>query len=257
MLLEERFGKSDLLINTHMNCLLSISPLKSSHDLKSFRKFFDHCQIEIRSFETLGVTSDTYGKLLCPLLLKLPSNLVLEYNKLNSEFVLQNLMDFLGKELNSREKSERQQTEVRGNPRLDRNIDSGMSYNTPIASPSTAAELINHSRKPGKGSVYCTFCSGDHLSSDCSEAIRYSLERKKQICFKHGACFKCVKSNHLARFCRSKVLCSKCVGLHAFVMCDSPHGLAINKNKEPDELKQEGKKECSLANSSCGPLVIL
>ncbi|GFR20124.1 integrase catalytic domain-containing protein [Trichonephila clavata] len=40
-------------------------------------------------------------------------------------------------------------------------------------------------------------------------------------------------------------------------MYDSPHGLAINKNKEPDESEPEGKKECSLANSSYGPLVIL
>ncbi|GFR32576.1 DUF1758 domain-containing protein [Trichonephila clavata] len=171
MLLEERSGKSDLLINTHMNCLLSISPLKSSHDLKSFRKFFDHCGIQIRSLETLGVTSDTYGKLLCPLLLKLlPSDLVLEYNKLNSEFVVQNLMDFLAKELNSREESERQQTGVRGNPRLGRNYDWGTSYNTPIASPSTSAELINQSRK-GRSSVYCIFSSGDYLSSDCRGTV--------------------------------------------------------------------------------------
>ncbi|GFQ87857.1 hypothetical protein TNCT_524271 [Trichonephila clavata] len=46
-------------------------------------------------------------------------------------------------------------------------------------------------------------------------------------------------------------------GLHVFVMCDSPHGHAKNKNKEPDESGQEGKKECPLANSSRGPLVIL
>ncbi|GFX58308.1 uncharacterized protein TNCV_204951 [Trichonephila clavipes] len=76
---------------------------------ESFRKSLDHCQIPIRSLETLGVTSDTYGKLLCPLLLKLlPTDLVLECNKLNNELVVQNLMDFSAKELHSREKSERQ-----------------------------------------------------------------------------------------------------------------------------------------------------
>ncbi|GFY51360.1 hypothetical protein TNIN_461381 [Trichonephila inaurata madagascariensis] len=91
----------------------------------------------------------------------------------------------------------------------------GMSYETPLVNPSTEATeatLLNQPRKSQRGRVYCIFCGGDHFSSDCKEAIQYSLERKKQTCFKHGACFKCVGSNPLTRFGRSKVRCSSCGG---------------------------------------------
>ncbi|GBL65833.1 hypothetical protein AVEN_66588-1 [Araneus ventricosus] len=37
-LLKERFGRSDVLINTHLNNLLRICPLKNSDDIVSFRK---------------------------------------------------------------------------------------------------------------------------------------------------------------------------------------------------------------------------
>ncbi|GFY44580.1 uncharacterized protein TNIN_435861 [Trichonephila inaurata madagascariensis] len=59
------------------------APLKNSNNLRSFRKFIDNCNVQLRSLNPLGVSSANYGKILCPMLLKLiPSDLVLDYNKL-------------------------------------------------------------------------------------------------------------------------------------------------------------------------------
>ncbi|GBM04185.1 hypothetical protein AVEN_242418-1, partial [Araneus ventricosus] len=50
-LLKERFGRSDVLINTHLNNLLRICPLKNSDDIVSFRKIEVYLQTLIVSVE--------------------------------------------------------------------------------------------------------------------------------------------------------------------------------------------------------------
>ncbi|GFY45233.1 transposon Ty3-G Gag-Pol polyprotein [Trichonephila inaurata madagascariensis] len=98
-LLKNRFANSEILIQAHMNKILSLQPLKNSYDLRSFRKFVDNCNIQLRSLNSLGVSSANYGKILCPMLLKLiPSDLVLDYNKLqqrDSGSDIQQLLSFL------------------------------------------------------------------------------------------------------------------------------------------------------------------
>ncbi|GFU83371.1 integrase catalytic domain-containing protein [Trichonephila clavipes] len=85
-LLKKRFANPEILIQAHMNKILSLQPLKNSNDLRSFRKFVDNCNVQLRSLNSLGVPSANYGKILCPMLLKLiPSDLVLDYHKLQQK----------------------------------------------------------------------------------------------------------------------------------------------------------------------------
>ena len=57
-LLKERFGRKQILINAHL------------------RKFYDKCETKIRALETLGIQTDSYGRLLILILLKkLPEEL--------------------------------------------------------------------------------------------------------------------------------------------------------------------------------------
>ncbi|GBO26455.1 hypothetical protein AVEN_114447-1, partial [Araneus ventricosus] len=107
-LIKERFGRSDVLINTHLNNLLRICPVKNSDDIVSFRKKFYNIQTEIRSLESLNVLKETYQNLLCPLLLKcLPPDLVLEYNKSmkSDKYEIDELVDFLSIQLKAKERS--------------------------------------------------------------------------------------------------------------------------------------------------------
>ncbi|GFR00289.1 uncharacterized protein TNCT_596341 [Trichonephila clavata] len=108
-LLKNRFANPEILIQAHMNKILSLQPLKNSNDLRSFRKFVDNCNVQLRSLNSLGVSSANYGKILCPMLLKLiPSDLLLDYNKLQqngSGSDIQQLLSFLTQSLTAREQT--------------------------------------------------------------------------------------------------------------------------------------------------------
>ncbi|GFS92185.1 integrase catalytic domain-containing protein [Trichonephila clavipes] len=96
-ILKDRFGRKDAIINSHMQKLLSVTPLKRSDDTKVLRQFFDMCQTQIRSLESLDVSFESFSNVLCPLILNcLPSDLVLEFNKETdgSEYKLDELLKF-------------------------------------------------------------------------------------------------------------------------------------------------------------------
>ncbi|GFU64048.1 uncharacterized protein TNCV_4677531 [Trichonephila clavipes] len=78
-LLKNRFANPEILIQAHMNKILSLQPLKNTNDLRSFRKFVDNCNVQFRSLNSLGVSSANYGKILCHMLLKpavIPSDFI-------------------------------------------------------------------------------------------------------------------------------------------------------------------------------------
>ncbi|GFU58964.1 uncharacterized protein TNCV_1490811 [Trichonephila clavipes] len=108
-LLKNRFANPEILIQAHMNKILSLQPLKNSNDLRSFRKFVDNCFVQLRSLNSSGVSSANYGKILCPMWLNLiPSDLVLVYNKLqqkDSGSDIQQLVSFLTQSLTAREQT--------------------------------------------------------------------------------------------------------------------------------------------------------
>nr|GBL65170.1 hypothetical protein AVEN_27691-1 [Araneus ventricosus] len=85
-ILKDRFGRQDIVISSHMNKLLSIEPVRNISNVKALRKLFDECEIQIRSLESLNVTSGSYGNLLCPIILqKIPEELNFEFNRNRKE----------------------------------------------------------------------------------------------------------------------------------------------------------------------------
>lgn len=81
-MLKNRFGRKDIVVSAHMSNLLTLTPVKRSSDIAALRFLYDECEIQIRSLESLGVHSDTYGALLCPVLLQLiPDDLALGYTR--------------------------------------------------------------------------------------------------------------------------------------------------------------------------------
>ncbi|GFY73734.1 reverse transcriptase domain-containing protein [Trichonephila inaurata madagascariensis] len=93
-----------------MSKLLNLYPVKDSNNVFGLRKLYDICKIQIRSLESLNVTSGMYGHLLLPILLKLlPEDLVLDFNrkqlekKEGSTFDVMELLQFLKAEIECRE----------------------------------------------------------------------------------------------------------------------------------------------------------
>ena len=73
------------MISAHMSKLLNLTPVKKSSDLNALRQLYDECEIQIRSLESLGVMSETYGSLLCPILLQMiPGDIALDYSRQGS-----------------------------------------------------------------------------------------------------------------------------------------------------------------------------
>ena len=65
-----------------MNKLLNMTPVNRATDVSVLRKLYDDCEIQVRSLDALGVVADTYGSLLCPILLKIiPEDIALEFTK--------------------------------------------------------------------------------------------------------------------------------------------------------------------------------
>lgn len=70
-ILKDRYGRKDLLINVHMNRLLSLSHIKYSSYTKNLYKIYDKIQTQIRSLEFSNILLDTHSILLYPILLKI------------------------------------------------------------------------------------------------------------------------------------------------------------------------------------------
>ena len=75
----------------------------------ALRELYDECETQIRSLESLGVVSETYGSLLCPILLQLiPEEIALQYNRqrgASDEWQVMEVMEFLQNEVLSRERT--------------------------------------------------------------------------------------------------------------------------------------------------------
>ncbi|GFX63759.1 transposon Ty3-G Gag-Pol polyprotein [Trichonephila clavipes] len=226
-LLKNRFANPEILIQAHMNKILSLQPLRNSNDLRSFRKFFDNCNVQLRSLNSLGVPSANYGKILCPMLLKLfPSDLVLDYNKLqqkDSGSDIQQLLSFLTQSLTAREqtkssfelcnRTQETKSNFSGEPRSYKQQNEKSFH--------TASELLTAPVKD-KIKLICIFChSMTRNSNECEYVMNMSLEERKNILLRKGACFNCLRiAKHLSRNCPiNKTKCEICSGLHHKFFC--------------------------------------
>ncbi|GFV11523.1 uncharacterized protein TNCV_975151 [Trichonephila clavipes] len=81
-IIKERFGRKDLIIDSHMSKLLHLNPVRKSDDILSLRKLYSECEIHIRGLQNCRVNPDTYSSLLYPIILKsIPRDLSLEFTR--------------------------------------------------------------------------------------------------------------------------------------------------------------------------------
>ena len=66
----------------------------------------------------------------------------------------------------------------------------------------TAALLTENKSVQSREGPWCTFCNGNHLSSNCT--IVTDISARKQILRRRGKCFKCLQTGHLFRYCKSE-----------------------------------------------------
>ena len=101
-LLRQRYANPQVLISAHMKKFVSLSNVKSVHDIKALKKLFDTVESSIRNLKTLKVDVNSYGSLLVPLLIaKLPKelSLLIAQNFEDDVWPLEDMMKVLKNEI--------------------------------------------------------------------------------------------------------------------------------------------------------------
>ena len=219
-ILRDRYGDLQVIINSHMDKLLSVRTVQAS-DLKSLRGFYDFVTIHIRSLEGLGYDEDKYGGVLLPLLLKkLPKDLKLRWADKcgQTQWKFSDLISFLEKEIHTREKVEVSEhrdnigsTGVSKNPKKESN--NNFKENTQSSSFLAASKNSNN----GTFKYICVYCGERHKSQFCKKYT--AVEERRNLIKKENLCFGCLKKGHLVTKCSWS--CPICKGKHHVSICSS------------------------------------
>ena len=73
-ILRKHFGDNDRVIESHMEALAGLKAVSSSHKLQALRKLVDQVGAHIRGLSAIGMQSDSYGRLLLIIVIKIPSD---------------------------------------------------------------------------------------------------------------------------------------------------------------------------------------
>ena len=101
-ILEKRYGNKQQIVSKHMDAMLNVDAVTSPNNVKGLRHLFDFVESHIRSINSLGVTSDSYGTLLVSVILnELPQELQLLISRGigDDDWTLTKLMEHVGEEL--------------------------------------------------------------------------------------------------------------------------------------------------------------
>ena len=203
--LNRRFGNKQSIINRHMELLLRLEAVTSTHDLKGLRRLFDTVESNVRGLRALGVAASSYGGLMSSILMgRLPSELRLIVSRELSEdeWNLETMMEVLQKEVEARERSAGAAS-------------SQTRKSTTTSPPPTALSLTTGSSTP----ITCVYCGQPHYSNAC-QTIKSPEERKRAL-RTSGRCYICLRRNHISRNCRSQARCNKCNGRHHSSLCST------------------------------------
>ena len=206
-LLQNRYGNTQQIIAAHMNALVKMSSVYNDN-LSGLRKISDDIISHGRSLVNLGVESQTYGSLLCPVILeKLPNELRLIINKNNNEndWNFTKILDLINVEL----KVCKACFEPPGSSAFNRE-------NRKFKKGDSKC----HSFK-GSGRE-CVFCDGDHWSGKCR--IVSDVQARKDLLKKGNRCFMCLRTGHISPNCQKTKSCFYCKKLHKSTLCSEKTG---------------------------------
>ena len=108
-MLQERYGKPQIIISAHMDEILKIQPCMEGGRLGPLRYVYDKISVHVRGLASMGVSSKEYGSLLIPIIMsKLPSDVRLQISRksTNEVWKIDELLDTIKSEIDAREASE-------------------------------------------------------------------------------------------------------------------------------------------------------
>ncbi|XP_047143059.1 uncharacterized protein LOC124817258 [Hydra vulgaris] len=237
--LKRRYDNKQALISSHMRKLLSLERINSINRIEMLRKFFVSLEIQVRSLENLGISSNMYGPLLIPIILeKIPEELTLiinhQYNN-NDNWDVKSIIDFLTNELSAREQTLTNSFNKSEQFFTAETLHTGTNNREPYQTyPSNSFNRGSHHNlrrnNLDKGSYFkrntprdlhklnkCLFCEQPHKSQNCRSIT--NIQSRKKIISDKKLCFKCLESGHISKQCLSRIKCFKCGRHHHSALC--------------------------------------
>ena len=207
LLLKERFGNTQLLINAHMESFINLPRVKSMNQVSDLRNMYDQLEITVRNLKTLNVVPETYGSFLVPLLTqKLPSELTMIMSRDFKDQIweLKEMLNLFKVELEAKERCP--------NSTYNSKRDTHSSH-------SSFSTMNLHQQQKRYRNSDCAFCGmKNHSSSQCSNVT--NARSRMEILRKDGKCFVCLEPGHISRYCNLEYKCNKCDKRHHISICD-------------------------------------
>ena len=202
-ILQKRFGNDQLIISKHMETLLGVEAVQAAHDVAALRRMYNKVESNIRGLKSLGVTSQSYGALLAPVLQnKLPAELRLIINReLVENWDLDKFMKILAEELEVRERSIAGGRQESGGSKHQHHHKKGHDTS---ASFMTGNQLAN-----------CVYCHQSHASEHCRSVTE--TEARRQILKGTGRCFLCLKKGQIVSLALSVPSARECITLASVI----------------------------------------
>ena len=229
-ILQERFGKTQRIITSHMDELLKI-PVCTSDRSSALRYVYDKISIHVRGLASLGVSADQYGSLLIPIIMdKLPGDMKLQIARKTTGEVwqIEELLKTIRIEVEAREASDASKLHKEN-----------LGSNNKISKPPRPTNSLVTS----EGKIRCVYCNGEHYSASC-ETVDDSNKRK-DILRKAGRCFVCLKTNHMSKNCVSPRNCRHCNNRHHQSICDRTPKSHVNQKALGGSEKENSSKDDS------------
>ncbi|XP_055924479.1 uncharacterized protein LOC129956576 [Argiope bruennichi] len=256
--LKSRFGRDDLLVEYYVRELLKLTlafNLKEKH--VELSTVYDRLETQLRSLETLGVTTAKYAAMLFPLVESCLSEEVLRAWRRNDrgldrkddtkESRLESLMKFLKNEV---ENEDRIALAMEGFSLKENNKNIKIKRDLPIA-----AGLFSGNQK---SVLKCVFCDkNNHESKECHVARNLDLNEKMNRLKKRGCCFRCLSNGHVSKLCRVQVNCGSCGQRHHAVMCPDRKTVESSNSQEATESSINFGQFNTLTNPTCSTSVFL
>ena len=202
-ILQNRFGRPQNIISTHMDELLKI-PGCTSDKASQLRFVYDKISVNVRGLESLGVSSSQYGSLLIPVIMsKLPQEVRIQVarNTAREVWQMSDILDVIRQEVEARKISEGVKVNAdKPNP----------AYNQ-MKTPSAAAlsANVNESTRPlpAGNQIKCAYCRGGHYSASCDRVT--DLQARLEILRRDRRCFVCLRFGHQSSSC--SLDCRRCM----------------------------------------------